>query len=49
MRHDDIDRTVVYPGAPYRFEKTPWQIQRRAPHLGEHDREIFAELDARAT
>ena len=49
VHHDDIDRAVVYPGAPYRFEKTPWQIQRRAPHLGEHDREVFAELDARAT
>ncbi len=42
--HDDLDRTVRYPGAPYRFEKTPWRISRRAPHLGEHDDEILAEL-----
>ena len=38
-------RRVRYPGAPYRFEKTPWSIQCRAPHLGEHDGEIRAWLD----
>lgn len=38
------DRVVRYPGAPYRFEKSPWTISRRAPHLGEHNDEIFTDL-----
>ena len=53
VEHEDLGRTITYPGAPYKFEKTPWRIQRRAPHLGEHNEQIFgalgttaAELDA---
>jgi crotonobetainyl-CoA:carnitine CoA-transferase CaiB-like acyl-CoA transferase len=47
VRHDELDRDVVYPGAPYRFLRTPWRISRRAPRLGEHDAEVFAELATR--
>ncbi len=39
--HEDLDRFVTYPGAPYRMSRTPWRIARRAPHLGEHDDEIL--------
>jgi crotonobetainyl-CoA:carnitine CoA-transferase CaiB-like acyl-CoA transferase len=42
--HPELGRAVVYPGAPYRFEKTPWRIARRAPRLGEHDAEVWAEI-----
>lgn len=35
---------MTYPGAPYRFGRTPWRISRRAPRLGEHNAEIYAEL-----
>lgn len=45
--HAAIDRTVRYPGAPYRFTRTPWRISRPAPRLGEHDDEVFAPLDTR--
>ncbi len=41
------DRTVIYPGAPYAFTRTPWAISRTAPGLGEHDQEVFEELKAR--
>lgn len=44
VHHEDIDRTVVYPGAPYALTGSPWAISRRAPKLGEHDDEVFAEL-----
>lgn len=44
IEHPELGRTVTYPGAPYRFEKSPWHISRRAPRLGEHDGEILAEL-----
>jgi benzylsuccinate CoA-transferase BbsE subunit len=33
--HQDLGRTFVYPGAPYRFIGTPWATSR-APFLGEH-------------
>ncbi|HIG44437.1 MAG: CoA transferase [bacterium] len=42
VEHDDLDRTVIYPGAPYRLPQSPWSISRRAPHLGEHTEEIMA-------
>ena len=46
VQHEELGRAVVYPGAPYKFELTPWHISRRAPCLGEHSDEVFAELDA---
>ena len=42
---DHDGRIVRYPGAPYRFEKTPWAIRRRAPRVGEHDDEVRAWVD----
>jgi crotonobetainyl-CoA:carnitine CoA-transferase CaiB-like acyl-CoA transferase len=45
VEHPELGRAVRYPGAPYRFEKTPWRISRRAPQLGEHTAEVFAELE----
>jgi len=30
------------PGAPYRHSRTPWQIGRPAPRVGEHNAEIFS-------
>jgi crotonobetainyl-CoA:carnitine CoA-transferase CaiB-like acyl-CoA transferase len=48
VRHDEIGNTITYPGAPYVFSATPWRIRRRPPLLGEHNEEIFAELERRA-
>jgi crotonobetainyl-CoA:carnitine CoA-transferase CaiB-like acyl-CoA transferase len=31
-------------GAPVRFSETPGNVRRRAPHLGEHAREVLSEL-----
>ena len=44
IEHPELDRTLTYPGAPYRFEKSPWRIACRAPRLGQHDEELLAEL-----
>ena len=44
VEHLEVGRTVTYPGAPYRFERSPWQISRRAPLLGEHNDEVYAGL-----
>lgn len=40
--HED---PALMPGAPYIFSKTPWQIRRRAPKLGEHTDEVLSELE----
>ena len=45
VRHEDLDRDIAYPGAPYVFARSPWAIARRAPKLGEHDADVFAELE----
>jgi crotonobetainyl-CoA:carnitine CoA-transferase CaiB-like acyl-CoA transferase len=42
--HPELGRAVTYPGAPYRFLRTPWRISCRAPRLGEHNAEIYTEL-----
>ncbi len=44
VEHPELGETFTYPGAPYVFEKTPWRISRPAPRLGEHNREVFADL-----
>lgn len=35
VEHEDLGRTFMYPGPPYRFDRTPWSTSR-APGLGEH-------------
>lgn len=35
VEHPEHGRSYTYPGAPYRFTATPWEIRRRAPLLGE--------------
>jgi benzylsuccinate CoA-transferase BbsE subunit len=47
VRHEDLGRTVAYPGAPFRAPRSPWRISRRAPHVGEHTDEVLEELDGR--
>jgi crotonobetainyl-CoA:carnitine CoA-transferase CaiB-like acyl-CoA transferase len=46
VEHEDFDMTVTYPGAPYNLPKAPWRISRRAPHLGEHNDEVFHSLES---
>ena len=43
LTHDDLGRTFRYPGAPYLLPASPWQLSRRAPKLGEHNREILGD------
>lgn len=44
VEHEDLGRTLTYPGAPYRLPASPWTISRRAPRLGEHNEEVFQSL-----
>ena len=47
VRHEGLNRDIIYPGAPYAFGGSPWRISRRAPKLGEHDAEVLGELELR--
>lgn len=40
IEHSQAGR-LTYPGAPYRFSETPWQVNSPAPLLGEHNEEIL--------
>ncbi len=42
--HEALGRPVTYPGAPYRFTRTPWELARRAPRIGEHNGVLFPQL-----
>ena len=41
VEQPQVGRNVTFPGAPYRFSRTPWRLGRRAPLLGEHNVEIY--------
>ena len=47
VTHEDLGRRFRYPGAPYQLPASPWRISRRAPKLGEHDREVLGEAPER--
>ncbi len=41
VEHPELGRSFLYPGPPYRFERSAWRIYRRPPLLGEHTGEIL--------
>ncbi len=49
VEHPEQGRSFRYPGAPIRFEKSPWRIARRAPRLGEHTDDVLAEIGVAAS
>ncbi|MEE9277736.1 MAG: CoA transferase [Dehalococcoidia bacterium] len=43
VEHEELGRSITYPGPPYQLSATPWQQARRAPRLGEHTVAILRE------
>ena len=43
VEHPELGRSFVYPGEPAIYNGSPWRISRRAPLIGEHNREIFCD------
>ncbi len=41
VEHPELNDSLMYQGAPYRSDVLPWQYNRRAPLLGEHNEEIY--------
>jgi crotonobetainyl-CoA:carnitine CoA-transferase CaiB-like acyl-CoA transferase len=44
VEHPELHRAITYPGAPYKFNGSPWAISRRAPLLGEDNAAVYAGL-----
>lgn len=45
VEHPELGRCIEYPGAPVRFGRSPWRIQRRAPPVDEHRQEVLVEVE----
>jgi len=43
VNHPELGRSFVYPGEAAIYSDSPWRISRRAPLIGEHNRQIFCE------
>lgn len=41
VQHEELGRTVRYPGPPFLMSASPWAIRRRPPLVGEHTDEIL--------
>ncbi|MBM4462473.1 MAG: CoA transferase [Chloroflexi bacterium] len=41
VEHPELGESITYHGAPIKISDAPWRISRRAPLIGEHNREIF--------
>ncbi|WP_322796021.1 CoA transferase [Tepidiforma sp.] len=44
VQHEDLGESFIYPGAPFRLSATPWMQRGRAPHVGEHNEEVYCGL-----
>lgn len=42
--HEDLGESFVYPGAPFRLMKTPAAHRGRAPHIGEHNAQVYCDV-----
>ncbi|MBD1381700.1 CaiB/BaiF CoA transferase family protein [Metabacillus arenae] len=45
--HPELNESLTYPGAPYKFYETPWNIKKRPPLLGEHNDEVLHSLNTK--
>ena len=43
IEHPEAGKTK-YPGAPFKMERTAWEIRRTAPLLGQHNEEVYCDL-----
>ena len=43
VEHPELERSFIYPGAAAIYNGSPWRISRRAPLIGEHNREVLCD------
>lgn len=39
--YPELGTRLAHPGAPFKCSKVSWRMERRAPHVGEHNREVY--------
>lgn len=44
LAHPLLGREIEVPAAPYQYSKTPAALERCAPGVGEHNREVYLGL-----
>ena len=44
VEHEDLGATIPYPGPFAKLSHTPLSVAGRAPHIGEHNTEVYGEL-----
>ncbi len=44
VRHEELGQSFLYPGAPWKLHATPWAQRGRAPHIGEHNEDVYGGL-----
>jgi benzylsuccinate CoA-transferase BbsE subunit len=44
VSHPELSEPMIMPGAPYKLARTPWRLAGRAPSVGEHNAEVYAQL-----
>lgn len=42
--HEDLGESFIYPGAPFKLSETLWKQRGRAPHVGEHNAQVYGGL-----
>ena len=43
VEHPELNDTITYSGAPFKSKEMSWSYRRRAPFIGEHNREIYTD------
>lgn len=41
VAHSEVNACFTYPGAPYKSDRSTWNIRRRAPLIGEHNAQLY--------
>ena len=41
VEHPELNESITYPGSFYKSNETEMKIERRAPLIGEHNKEIY--------
>lgn len=44
VAHEDLGESFIYPGVPFKLSETPALHRGRAPHIGEHNEQVYGEL-----
>lgn len=42
-KHTEFGESFMYPGAPYRLSRSPWQLRSTAPGVGEHNTQVYGD------